>query len=84
MAELEVREDSVLDCRGLQCPMPVVRIGREVGAMGVGRVVKVLATDRGAVADVPAWAADTGNELLAWHEAGDHLVFYIRKGYGED
>jgi TusA-related sulfurtransferase len=64
--------------------MPVVRIGREISALGPGRVLKVLATDRGAVADVPAWAHDTGNEMLRWHEDGDHLVFYIRKGAGED
>lgn len=83
MAELELKEDAVLDCRGLLCPMPVVRIGREMGPMSPGRVVKVLATDRGALADVPAWAEDTGNELLSWHTNGDHLVFYIRKGVGE-
>jgi tRNA 2-thiouridine synthesizing protein A len=80
----DVKEDTVLDCRGLQCPMPVVRIGREMSTLGPGEVLKVLATDRGAVADVPAWAADTGNEVLRWHEDGDHLVFYIRKGAGED
>lgn len=80
---MDVREDSVLDCRGQLCPMPVVRIGRQMRAVGPGRIVKVLATDRGAVADVPAWAEDTGNELVSWHEAGDHLVFYIRRGLDE-
>lgn len=79
----ELTEDTVLDCRGLQCPMPVVRIGRQMSALGPGEVLKVLATDRGAVADVPAWAQDTGNEMLRWYENGDHLVFYIRKGTGE-
>jgi TusA-related sulfurtransferase len=63
--------------------MPVVRIGREMSGLGPGAVLKVLATDRGAVADVPAWAQDTGNEMVWWHENGDHLVFYIRKGAGE-
>jgi tRNA 2-thiouridine synthesizing protein A len=79
----DVKEDTILDCRGLQCPMPVVRIGREIGALGPGMVLKVLATDRGSVADVPAWAHDTGNEMLHWHEDGGDLVFYIRKGAGE-
>jgi tRNA 2-thiouridine synthesizing protein A len=79
-AVAEVKEDAVLDCRGLQCPMPIVRIGREMGTLSPGLVMKVLATDRGALADVPAWAQDTGNEVVLWHEAGDHLVFYIRKG----
>jgi tRNA 2-thiouridine synthesizing protein A len=77
---VDVKEDAVLDCRGQLCPMPIVRIGREMGTLTPGLVMKVLATDRGALADVPAWAQDTGNEVLRWHEAGDHLVFYIRKG----
>jgi len=81
---MELTEDSVLDCRGLLCPMPVVRIGREFGGLAPGWVVKVLATDRGSVSDVPAWIRDTGNELLAWHQTSDHMVFYIRKGAGED
>jgi TusA-related sulfurtransferase len=79
-----IQEDTVLDCRGLLCPMPVVRIGRQFRGLGPGRVVKVLATDRGALSDVPAWARDTGNEMLDWRDDGDHLVFYIRRGTGED
>jgi TusA-related sulfurtransferase len=41
--------------------------------------VKLLATDRGARADVPAWADDTGNELVASGEEDGALVFYVRK-----
>jgi hypothetical protein len=43
------------------------------------QVVKVLATDRGSLADIPAWAEDTGNELLANAEEDGALVFWIRK-----
>jgi TusA-related sulfurtransferase len=63
--------------------MPVVMLGREIGHLAPGQVIKVLATDRCAVTDVPAWTRDTGHDLLHWHEAGDHLVFYIRKGVDE-
>jgi len=42
-------------------------------------VLKVLATDRGALADIPAWAEDTGNELLATAEEDGALVFWVRK-----
>jgi TusA-related sulfurtransferase len=42
-------------------------------------VLKVLATDRGAIADFPAWADDTGHQLLEWHDEGGTLVFYLKK-----
>ena len=76
----DMTADHVLDARGLLCPMPVVRAGREIKSLAPGQVMKIMATDRGAIADFPAWAADTGNELVEWHEDGDHLVFMIRKG----
>lgn len=74
------QEHQTLDCRGLLCPMPIVKTGRAVRELAPGQILKIIATDRGAIADVPAWAADTGNSLLEWHQDGADLVFYIRKG----
>lgn len=78
-----VQEDKVLDARGLLCPMPVVKAGKEIKTIGQGQVLKILATDRGAIADFPAWADDLGHELLEWHDEDGVLVFYIRKA-GEE
>jgi TusA-related sulfurtransferase len=77
-----IKEDKVLDARGLLCPMPVVKAGKEIRGMQNGQVLKILATDRGAIADFPAWADDTGNELIEWHEEGGALVFFVRKKEG--
>jgi TusA-related sulfurtransferase len=76
-------EDKMLDCRGLLCPMPVVRVARQMKVLQPGQVLKLLATDRGACTDIPAWAEDTGNRLLEWHEESGVLVFLLRKGGGE-
>ena len=73
-------EDRTLDCRRLLCPMPVVRLGREMKTLQAGQVLKLLATDRGACTDIPAWAEDTGNELLEWHDDNGTLVFLLRRG----
>jgi TusA-related sulfurtransferase len=78
----EVTEDRVLDMRGFQCPIPVVKTNLAIKEMADGEVLKVLATDKGALSDFPAWAEDTGNELVSSGEEGDALVFYIRKGQG--
>lgn len=78
-----IKEDKVLDARGLLCPMPVVKAAKEMKSLAAGQVLKVLATDRGAIADFPAWAEDSGNELVEWHDEGSTLVFFVRKGSGE-
>ena len=76
----EYKEDQTLDASGLLCPMPVVKAGKVMRGMEEGKILKIIATDRGAIADFPAWADDTGNDLLEWHEEGGTFVFYIRKG----
>jgi TusA-related sulfurtransferase len=68
------------DARGLLCPMPIVKAAKEMKTLATGDVLRVLATDRGAIADFPAWAEDTGNPLLEWHEEGGTLVFHLAKG----
>ncbi len=76
----ELKEDRLLDARGLLCPMPVVKTAKEMKTIEAGQVLKVLATDRGAIADFPAWSEDTGNPLLEWREEDGCLAFWFRKG----
>jgi TusA-related sulfurtransferase len=80
----EKNEDDLLDCRGMLCPMPLVRVSQQMARLGAGQVLKVLTTDRGSIADMPAWALDTGNEVVDWQDEGRRLVFYLRKGGGEE
>ena len=60
--------------------MPIVKAGKEMKKLAPGQVLKVLATDRGAIADFPAWAEDSGNELVDWRDEGGALVFFVKKG----
>jgi TusA-related sulfurtransferase len=80
MSEITVAR--TFDARGLLCPMPIVKASKEMKSLAPGEVLKVLATDRGAIADFPAWADDTGNELLEWHDEDGTLVFYLKKAEG--
>lgn len=77
MSEITVAR--TFDARGLLCPMPIVKASKEMKSLAPGEVLKVLATDRGAIADFPAWADDTGNQLLEWHEEAGTLVFLLKK-----
>lgn len=76
----DVKEDRLFDASGLSCPMPVVKAAKEMKALSAGQILKIIATDRGSLADIPAWAEDTGNELLSAQDEGTRLVFFIRKG----
>lgn len=72
--------DMELDARGLNCPLPILRAKKSLTTMPSGAVIKVMATDPGAVKDFQAFARQTGNELLSSAEAGGEYVFFIRKG----
>jgi tRNA 2-thiouridine synthesizing protein A len=71
--------DQELDARGLNCPLPILRTKKSLNALLVGQVLKVSATDPGAVKDMQAFTKQTGNELVSAAESGGEYVFLIRK-----
>ena len=42
---MPVKEDQVLDCSGLACPMPILKTKKAVDALKVGQVLKMISTD---------------------------------------
>jgi len=52
----ETTQEHVLDVRGQHCPMPVVKSAKAIKELAPGEVLTVLATDRGSITDIPAWA----------------------------
>ena len=76
---ITLQEDKLLDCSGLLCPMPVIKTSKTIKEMQVGQVLKMVATDPGAPADMEAWARQTGNELVDSHKDGEKFVFYLKR-----
>jgi tRNA 2-thiouridine synthesizing protein A len=74
-----IKEDQVLDCSGMLCPMPVVKTFKAIKAMEVGQILKMVATDPGAPPDMEAWSRQTGNELLRSMQEDGKFIFYIRR-----
>lgn len=72
--------DKILDAKGLACPMPIVKTRKEMKELESGQILQILATDKGAKADLTAWAKSGGHELLDSQEEGDVLKFWIQKG----
>lgn len=75
-----MNHDKELDARGMSCPLPIVKTKKFLNGMTAGQVLKVIATDLGAVKDMEAFANQTGNELIASSEEGKEFFFYLRKG----
>jgi tRNA 2-thiouridine synthesizing protein A len=67
--------DQVLDCTGMQCPLPVIKTAQAIKTLEPGQVLELLATDPGVEPDMKAWSTRTGNELLKI-EKTDH-VFHV-------
>ena len=71
-------DEAVLDVKGLSCPLPVLRANRALRAMQPGERLRVLATDRAAVADFQAFCRETGHALVAVSEEDGVFCFLIR------
>lgn len=68
-----------LDARGLNCPLPILRAKKALNEITAGQILKVIATDPGAVKDFQAFAKQTGNELLESTESSGEYSFLIKK-----
>ena len=74
-----IKEDQVLDCTGLLCPMPIVKTTKAIKELTSGQILKMIATDAGSPPDIAAWSRQTGNELLLSTEEGGKFIFFLKK-----
>lgn len=71
--------DELLDAKGLNCPLPILRAKKALKAMGTGKTLEIVATDPGAVKDFDAFCRVTGNELMESSEGDGEYKFLIKK-----
>lgn len=82
MSEPQVQKlqvDKTLDCKGLSCPMPIVKTKKAMDELNPGQVIEVQATDRGSLADIQGWAKNTGHQYLGTIEENNILRHYLRR-----
>lgn len=79
MEPRDVKPDHVLDCRGLLCPLPVIKATKAIKSLAVGQVLEMLATDPGSKPDMLAWSKQTGHELLGIREEDGVFRFLVRR-----
>lgn len=67
-----------LDCTGLRCPMPIVKLGLAIRQVSPGARVEVRADDVAFEPDLRAWARQTGHLVVAF-EAGPVARAVVQK-----
>jgi tRNA 2-thiouridine synthesizing protein A len=78
-AESGITPVQVLDCKGLLCPVPIIRLSKAVKAINVGQAIEMLATDPGSMPDMEAYEKQTGHALLVSEKQGDVFRFVVQR-----
>lgn len=71
--------DQVLDTKGLNCPLPILKAKKALNGLSTDNTLEVLSTDPGSVADFQAFCRTTGNDLLEHDQTDDVYRFLIKK-----
>ena len=71
--------ETILDCRGLSCPMPIVKISMSIRKLAEGELLTVLADDPAFKTDLEAWAEKTGNELVEFNDGTEQQALLKRR-----
>lgn len=76
----ETSEALVVDVRGLQCPLPVLKTAKRMKPLPPGAAVVVLTTDPMAAVDIPHFCREAGHRLVSFgkQDAGE-MRFEILK-----
>ena len=75
----EISHNSEIDCRGMNCPLPVLNTKKSIEALQSGEILKVITSDPGSMKDIPAFCRRNSHELLESTQEGNEFIFYIRK-----
>jgi tRNA 2-thiouridine synthesizing protein A len=70
---------TLLDCRGRPCPLPVIELARTLPEVEIGDILRVLADDPAAAADIPAWCRLRGQDFVGATEVDGAAAYDVRR-----
>jgi tRNA 2-thiouridine synthesizing protein A len=74
--------EKMLDATGLSCPLPVLKARKALRDMAPGQTLELLATDPGALDEVPAFCDSVGHELLDTSTIEGNIYRFVIKKAG--
>ncbi|EJR29084.1 MULTISPECIES: sulfurtransferase TusA family protein [Bacillus] len=78
---MSIKVDTSLDCKGLACPMPIVKTKKAMERLASGQVIEIEATDKGSTLDIQSWSNKVGHQYIGTKQEGDILKHYVRKAH---
>ena len=79
MSDTDTTGATIIDLRGLKCPLPALRTRKALSRLPAGATIVVVCTDPLAEIDIPNLVRETGDDHLDKVRRDDVLVFRIRK-----
>jgi len=77
---MEYKIDQTLDCKGLSCPMPMMKLAKAMKGLKSEEILEMIGTDPGTKSDLPRWCEKSGNKLVEEGElVGGIFRFLIQK-----
>jgi len=70
---------TMLDCRGLDCPMPVMKLGKAIKTVPPGATIELLATDPGSMVDLEAFEKQSGHRIVERGESAGVFRFVVQR-----
>ena len=74
-----VKPDVTTDIVYMMCPMHLLKLQEQIKELEQGQILEIMTDYDGALEDIPAWCAKTGNEFLGMEDTADFYKFYIKK-----
>ncbi len=71
--------DQELDCKGLNCPLPILKTNQTITKMDIGQILKMESSDPGSVSDMIAWSKQTENKLISHNVHENIYTYYVKK-----
>ncbi len=68
-----------LDARGLNCPLPLLKLKQQLNQMQAGQLISVQTTDPGSLRDFAAFADMAGHIIHEQSEQNGVYLFIIEK-----
>jgi TusA-related sulfurtransferase len=76
---MDMKPDRTLDCIGLYCPIPVLKVREELDKLTIGQILEVWADDPAAEEDIARLAKRIGQEVLEISKDGSRIRFLLKK-----